>query len=417
MRKILLLTLAALMMLPVSAASPAVTHPSNLKMTYDPGYLKENSKSQNRESLLVQSLLPLALTAVGSTWQDYAVKDDIGRFTQGEQSRWISDMMLYAPGALMLGTYVFLPATYGKESDSFNRLLVNAVAGLAMDVALTSALKYSFKRQRPDASEDNSFPSGHTAITFYAATMLHKEYGCSISPWISVAGYGVATGMGLSRIAADKHWMSDVLTGAGIGIFSAEFAYWLDGIIFGEDTYRPQKYWPEDRTWSFGLNSSYNFNRFADFGPGSDDGNLRPGYTIGMQGVKMLNDWAGALVSFDMTQLRWSRDDKVFQTTSESLPYLASFRAGATARHSVYGPVAAYADLALGLAIGADTRLIDSKYEISEYSFPTNFDANARAGLSIRTSNYSEINCYCGLDCYCGYGMNLSLGTSFNLVF
>ena len=405
-----------LLMLPASAGPVVRPISDSLQMTYSTDYLKNSSKAQKREPMLMRSILPLAMTAVGSAWQDYALKDDVIRTGQTEPSRWTSDMMLYIPSALMLGTYVFLPLAYGKETDCVRRLLLDASAGLALEVSLVSALKYSMGRQRPDASDDYSFPSGHTATTFFAATMLHKEYG-GISPWISVAGYGIATGIGLSRIAADKHWMSDVLTGAGIGIFSAEFAYWLDDIIFGSDTYRQQQFWPEDKTWSFGLNSSYSFNRFAEFESGSVDDNLRPGYTVGVRGVRMLNDWVGALVSFDMTQLRWSRDDKVFLAVNESLPYLTSFHAGATVEHPVCGVLGAYADLALGVSVGADTRFIDNRGKINNVSFPTGFDAIARAGLSVRTTRCSEVSCYGGLDCYGGYGLSFSLGTSFNLVF
>mgnify|MGYP003199246539 CR=1 FL=1 len=66
---------------------------------------------------------------------------------------------------------------------------------------------------------DYSFPSGHTATAFMTATMLTKEYG-HISPWIGIGAYSVATATGLMRMANNKHWLSDVLTGAGIGILA-----------------------------------------------------------------------------------------------------------------------------------------------------------------------------------------------------
>lgn len=91
---------------------------------------------------------------------------------------------------------------------------------------------------RPDGSNNKSFPSGHTATAFMAATMLHKEYG-GRSPWYSIAGYSMATVTGVSRMLNNKHWLSDVLVGAGIGILGVSVRRFdlqgqgLDGIRAG----------------------------------------------------------------------------------------------------------------------------------------------------------------------------------------
>ena len=67
-----------------------------------------------------------------------------------------------------------------------------------------------------------------------AAHMLHKEYG-NVSPWISVGGYAVATATGATRMLNNKHWMSDILAGAGIGILAVEFGYLFADLIFKEN--------------------------------------------------------------------------------------------------------------------------------------------------------------------------------------
>lgn len=66
---------------------------------------------------------------------------------------------------------------------------------------------------------------------FMTATMLNKEYG-HYSPWVGISAYGVATATGLMRMANNKHWLSDVLVGAGIGIISTELGYWIADKIF-----------------------------------------------------------------------------------------------------------------------------------------------------------------------------------------
>ena len=65
------------------------------------------------------------------------------------------------------------------------------------------------------------------------ATMLHKEYGHR-SPWYSIGGYTLATLTGVTRQLNNRHWMSDVMVGAGIGILATEFGYFLADLIFKE---------------------------------------------------------------------------------------------------------------------------------------------------------------------------------------
>ena len=90
--------------------------------------------------------------------------------------------------------------------------------------AIVFPLKKLTAVPRPDTHSLNSFPSGHTAQAFVAATFLHKEYGIE-NPLLSVLAYSTATGVGLLRIMNNRHWISDVLVGAGIGIIATHLAY------------------------------------------------------------------------------------------------------------------------------------------------------------------------------------------------
>src|SRR5690606_29011205 len=80
--------------------------------------------------------------------------------------------------------------------------------------------------QRPDITAYNSFPSGHTATAFAGAEFLLQEYKDK-SIWYGISGYVVATGTGLMRIYNNRHWLTDVAAGAGIGILSTKIAYWV----------------------------------------------------------------------------------------------------------------------------------------------------------------------------------------------
>lgn len=123
----------------------------------------------------------------------------------------------------------------GVEGRSdWGRYLASAAMSYGIMAAFVNSIKYTAKEMRPDGSTANSWPSGHTATAFVGATILHKEYGLTRSPWYSVAGYGVATATGVMRVLNNRHWVSDVLSGAGIGIMSGELAYALSDLIFKE---------------------------------------------------------------------------------------------------------------------------------------------------------------------------------------
>ncbi|WP_133272863.1 phosphatase PAP2 family protein [Hymenobacter radiodurans] len=132
----------------------------------------------------------------------------------------LDDYLLLAPYA-ELG----LVALAGVESrsDRINTLLV---IGKAEAIMLTSvyALKYITRRPRPDGSDNESFPSGHTAQAFLAASIVHTEFRDK-SQWYGIGAYTIATGVGALRMINTKHWQSDVVAGAGFGILSAHLAY------------------------------------------------------------------------------------------------------------------------------------------------------------------------------------------------
>jgi membrane-associated phospholipid phosphatase len=88
--------------------------------------------------------------------------------------------------------------------------------GLLTTCAVTYGLKLSINKERPDMSNNNSFPSGHTAATFHSAGFIHKRYGFKYSiPAYVLAGFTAA-----SRIDSKKHDIFDVLAGATIGLGS-----------------------------------------------------------------------------------------------------------------------------------------------------------------------------------------------------
>lgn len=135
----------------------------------------------------------------------------------------------FAPYALTAG----LKLAGVKGRSDWPRFMLSTLLSNAVMATVVNATKYSVKEMRPDNSTRNSFPSGHTATAFVAATVLHKEYGLTRSPWYSVGGYAVATATGVMRILNNRHWVSDVMAGAGVGIMSTELGYFLGDLIMG----------------------------------------------------------------------------------------------------------------------------------------------------------------------------------------
>jgi len=82
-----------------------------------------------------------------------------------------------------------------------------------VNMAFTFALKTIVKRERPGKQNRYSFPSGHTSGSFAVATVLYRIYGYEVG----LPAYTLASITGLQRIHANKHWLSDVLTGALLG--------------------------------------------------------------------------------------------------------------------------------------------------------------------------------------------------------
>jgi membrane-associated phospholipid phosphatase len=121
---------------------------------------------------------------------------------------------------------IYLPELVGikAKTDIKNRTAILLKAEVIMLTTVT-LLKNETHVIRPDGSNDKSFPSGHAAQAFLGAVIIQKEYG-SKSILFPIAGYTIATSVGLMRILNNRHYTSDVLVGAGIGMLSAHIAYW-----------------------------------------------------------------------------------------------------------------------------------------------------------------------------------------------
>lgn len=133
----------------------------------------------------------------------------------------IDNYLQFAPIALAYGLDA---AGIRSKTDLANRSAI-LIKGELLMLGSVNLLKNATHQLRPDGSGYNSFPSGHTAQAFAAATFLSEEYKDRL-PWMPYAAYGMASSVGLMRMANNRHYVSDVLLGAGLGILSMKAAYW-----------------------------------------------------------------------------------------------------------------------------------------------------------------------------------------------
>ncbi|WP_353169702.1 phosphatase PAP2 family protein [Flavobacterium sp.] len=134
----------------------------------------------------------------------------------------IDDFSQYAPLASIFILDIVGVSGKNKMRD---KAIIVSTASLIMGISVASIKKISHI-ERPDGSSFHSFPSGHTATAFMGAELLYQEYK-DVSYWYGISGYFVAAGTGAYRMINNRHWLSDVAAGAGIGILSAKLAYWL----------------------------------------------------------------------------------------------------------------------------------------------------------------------------------------------
>lgn len=170
----------------------------------------------------------------------------------------VDDYIQYVPAVSLYG----LGLSGMKASHNLrDQTIVMATSYMIMATVVQSS-KRIISVRRPDGSNDKSFPSGHTATAFVGAHLLFKEYK-DTSCWIGIFGYFVAASTGGLRVLNKKHWVSDVIAGAGVGILSVELAYLMlpafHGMLGLKDTTSKLAVAPVIANNNYGIGMSYTF--------------------------------------------------------------------------------------------------------------------------------------------------------------
>ncbi len=134
----------------------------------------------------------------------------------------IDNYLQFAPASAVYALNAF---GVKGEHNFRDRSMIYLVSNIILNTSVYATKKLSHQL-RPDSSAYTSFPSGHTAEAFASAEFMRLEYR-NVSPWYGFAGYAIAATTGYLRMYNNRHWFSDVVAGAGIGILSSDIAYWL----------------------------------------------------------------------------------------------------------------------------------------------------------------------------------------------
>ena len=226
------------------------------------------------------------------------------------------------------------------------RATVSFATGSALYLAATFGLKAVTNVTRPDGSSEDSFPSGHTSAAFAAASFLEEEYGYR-NRLYSVAGYTLASMTGVMRVLNDRHWTSDVLVGAGIGMLGMRLGYLLvdewaksPGRNAKADDFQPSNdrrpHFIDFKVGAARLTGDLSNREGGIFGEN--------GFQFGAEGAYFFSQHVGigaewALSSFPLEENNLSLPDSVQQVTEELI-------VTPTGTQSVY--VGPYVDVPLG---------------------------------------------------------------------
>jgi membrane-associated phospholipid phosphatase len=129
-------------------------------------------------------------------------------FSQGSNAvKTSGDVLLFAMPLAAIGATLII-----KDKEGSKQFL----KGFVVNEVITYGLKVIIKKERPDGSNNNSFPSGHTSTTFQSASFIQKRYGWKYG----IPAYALASYTGFTRLNANKHDFVDVFAGAVIGVGS-----------------------------------------------------------------------------------------------------------------------------------------------------------------------------------------------------
>lgn len=420
MKKLLFISFLLLSAIETNAINPfkpykplkEIDYSQNWSLGYD-----STSIAYKPDSFSERSLLPIGLLATSILYNDnYLDKRIVKLGSINSPALKSADFIQYSPAGIM---YALKLAGVEGRSD-WPRMITADIAAVAIMNGIAQGTKYTLKRERPDGRAFNSYPSGHTATAFMTAQMLHMEYGETLSPWISVGGYGLAATTGIFRVVANRHWCSDVMGGAAIGIFSTELAYELTDILFGEKGIRKPITAPDIDdipSWKFGLYSDYSMGSDVFTSAGYGNPNAKPACSIGID-ASWMPWYVGPTVRAGVTQMKWTGVQDIYLPHMGSVADVYTLGGGLNISIPVIQRISIDGQAIAGYSLKTNSYgFLDSQNQPLEWQIPSGLHCYGNMGLTVRTSTFSSVSVHGGLDYYDKVWRSAVLGASFNYTF
>jgi len=232
------------------------------------GYTQETDSihiSRNKTGKVIEIAVPATMITYGAVSLgnngirklDFSVRAHLVEKNALWHQNW-DDYLQFSPAVAAFGLKLCGVKSTHKAVDM---VILYALSNI-LNTGIVEGTKHLVGRERPDQSNRLSFPSGHTSTAFIAAEFLHQEYK-NQSVWISIGGYSMASLVGVARIYNNKHWVSDVIAGAGIGILSTKIVYWtypyLQEAVGKKSKKTNAVLFPSYSEGNWGINFSCNF--------------------------------------------------------------------------------------------------------------------------------------------------------------
>lgn len=183
------------------------------------------SVHRSKNEFAKSMILPVSLGVTGIVVKETNFREYFQQKVQNSKFRTntkIDDYIQYTPIAQLYIADIYSSKT---KNEVFQQTKNLAIAEIFTAIIVES-IKHTANIKRPNG-HDFSFFSGHTSQSFTGATALYLEYKDS-NKLYALSGYGFSTLTGVLRVTNNKHWLSDVLVGAGIGIISTRLVWYVN---------------------------------------------------------------------------------------------------------------------------------------------------------------------------------------------
>jgi hypothetical protein len=182
--------------------------------------VKENKP---KKTILKKSIFPTTLIITGFALNKSTFEKDFTKNVRNQVGNdyefKIDDYIQYIPMLEMYGADLM---GLKAKNHWFDQTKYLAISQLTTAIFVHS-IKQGMGKQRPD-NTPHAFPSGHTSQAFVGATVLFHEFKDE-HPLLAYSGFAFATTTAAFRIINNRHWLSDVVSAAGIGILVTNVVY------------------------------------------------------------------------------------------------------------------------------------------------------------------------------------------------